>query len=213
MPYIFGFVSQKGGVGKSTFARAAAVALAKSEYRVKLCDPDVQQGSTIDWYRRRLQHGAAPLASVQSYRSVEDALGNGLDMPSSFDAIVIDAAGRSSEATLKLAQNAHILIQPTSGTLDDLDPSIRLFHDLRNKGISPRKLVLALSRTTTDAEQEMAREYVSQTGYLMLKTAIPDRSGYKLAQNVGNTILETSFPSLNERAEALVQELLDFLQQ
>jgi CPA2 family monovalent cation:H+ antiporter-2 len=28
MPYIFGFVSQKGGVGKSTFARAAAVALA-----------------------------------------------------------------------------------------------------------------------------------------------------------------------------------------
>lgn len=213
MPYIFGFVSQKGGVGKSTLARAAAVALARSEYRVKLCDLDVQQGSTIDWYRRRLQHGSPPLASVQSYRSVEDALGNGLDVPPGFDAIVIDAAGRSSEATLKLAQQAHILIQPTSGTLDDLDPAIRLFHDLRNKGIPSKKLVLVLSRTTTDAEQEMARDYVSQTGYRMLKTAIPDRSGYKLAQNLGNTILETSFPSLNERAEALIEEVLDLSKQ
>lgn len=208
MPYIFGFVSQKGGVGKSTLARAAAVALAKSEYRVKLCDLDVQQGSTVDWYRRRLQHGSPPLASVQSYRSVEDALANGFDVPASFDAVVIDAAGRSSEATLRLAQQAHILVQPTSGTLDDLDPAIRLFHDLRNKGIPPQKLVLVLSRTTTEAEQDMARDYVSQTGYRMLENAIPDRAGYKLAQNMGNTILETSFPSLNERAEALVEEIL-----
>lgn len=213
MAYIFGFVSQKGGVGKSTLARATAVALAKSDYRVKLCDLDVQQGSTVDWYRRRLQNGSPPLASVQSYRSVEDALAGGLDMPPAFDAVVIDAAGRSSEATLRLAHHAHILVQPTSGTLDDLDPAIRLFHDLRNKGIPPKKLVLVLSRTTTEAEQDMAREYVSQTGYRMLRTAIPDRSGYKLAQNVGNTILETSFPSLNERAEALVEELLASLKE
>jgi chromosome partitioning protein len=94
-------------------------------YRVKLCDLDIPQGSTVDWYRRRLQHGSPPLASVQSYRSVEDALANGVDMPPGFDAVVIDAAGRSSEATLRLAQQATSLSsRPQAPSTTSIRPSV-----------------------------------------------------------------------------------------
>jgi len=65
MPYTIGFGSQKGGIGKSTLARATAVALTKYGYRVRLCDLDTQQGTSIEWYRQRLNSGGKPLASVE----------------------------------------------------------------------------------------------------------------------------------------------------
>ena len=211
MPYIIGFVSQKGGVGKSTLARAAAVSLAGEGYRVRLCDLDIQQGTVLEWYRRRLQGGAKPLASVEYYQTIAHALKSGLDVNPSFDIIVIDAPGRSSEATLSLARSAHLVIQPTSGTLDDLDPGIRLFHELRNKQLSPQKMVFALTRTTSDREEEMAREYIGQAGYIVFTSTLPDRAGYKTAQNSGLTVLETPYPSLNQRAESLLKEMTDYI--
>ena len=65
MPYTIGFGSQKGGIGKSTLARATAVALTKYGYRVRLCDLDTQQGTSIEWYRQSLNSGGKPLASVE----------------------------------------------------------------------------------------------------------------------------------------------------
>src|SRR2546430_16803407 len=118
MPYIIGFVSQKGGVGKSTLARATAVAMANGGARVRLCDLDVLQGSTLDWYRRRLQNSGRSLASVETYRSVADALKSGLDLQPAFDSLVLDMPGRATLETLALALNAHLLVQPSSGALD-----------------------------------------------------------------------------------------------
>lgn len=211
MPYVIGFVSQKGGVGKSTLARAAAVSLAAEGYRVRLCDLDIQQGTVLEWYRRRLQIGANPLASVEYYQTVAHALKNSLDLSPSFDIIVIDAPGRSSEATLSLAQGAHLVVQPTSGTLDDLNPGIRLFHELRNKQVSIQKTVFALTRTTSEREEEMAREYISEAGYTVFASSLPDRAGYKTAQNSGLTVLETPYPSLNQRAESLLKEMTNYI--
>lgn len=209
--YIIGFISQKGGVGKSTLARAAAVALTKEGYRVRLGDLDVQQGTTVDWYRRRLQGDSTRLASVEPYSTVGHALSSSLDLNPAFDVIILDAPGRSSQATLAIAQAAHLVIQPATGTLDDLDPGIRLFHDLRKSQVQSSKLLFALARTTSEREEELAKDYIRQAGYAVLEATLPDRSGYKAAQNAGFTVVETFYPSLNQRADALLQEIFQYI--
>ncbi|MFC7693884.1 ParA family protein [Paeniroseomonas aquatica] len=54
---IIACVSQKGGVSKSTLARALAVELARSGLSVHLADLDIDQGSQVDWHRDRLSGG------------------------------------------------------------------------------------------------------------------------------------------------------------
>ncbi|WP_310707558.1 nucleotide-binding protein, partial [Burkholderia multivorans] len=53
MAAIVAFVSQKGGVGKSTLARALAREAAAGGLRVKVADLDTQQGTAVDWHRLR----------------------------------------------------------------------------------------------------------------------------------------------------------------
>lgn len=208
MAYIIGILSTKGGVGKSSIARALAVAISSSGYRVRLCDLDIAQTTTVDWYRRRLQSGGDSLASVEIFRTVDEALKNTVDMLPNFDAIILDTPGRSSVDTYKLAQAAHLIIQPTSGTLDDLTPAVRLFHELKAKGIPYEKMVFALNRITTEAEAAQALEYIRRTGYDVLDGIIQDKAGYKMAQNMGRTLLETNFPTLNEAVDELMGNII-----
>jgi pantothenate kinase-related protein Tda10 len=46
---IIAIVSQKGGVGKSTMARALAREAANNGLKVKIADLDTQQGTSVDW--------------------------------------------------------------------------------------------------------------------------------------------------------------------
>jgi chromosome partitioning protein len=211
MPYVIAFVSQKGGVGKSTLARATAVSLSQAGYRVRLCDLDTQQGTSIEWYRQRLNSGGKPLASVEYYGTVKQALQNGMDVNPAFDFLVVDAPGRSSAATVDLAQQSHLIIQPATGTLDDLRPGILLFHELLKNKVPPGRMLFALTRTSSDHEEALAKDYIKAGGYAVLKATLPDSPGYKHAQNEGLSVIETRWESLNQRAQALIDGMLDAL--
>jgi ABC-type cobalamin/Fe3+-siderophores transport system ATPase subunit len=73
MATIIALVSQKGGVGKSTLARALAREAAVSGLKVKLADLDTQQGTSTNWHRRRLDAGAEPEFSVESFKTAAQA--------------------------------------------------------------------------------------------------------------------------------------------
>ena len=51
---------------KSTLSRAIASEGAKNGYNVKLADLDVQQGTSVNWTRRRMENDITPLFSVES---------------------------------------------------------------------------------------------------------------------------------------------------
>ena len=85
MGVVVAFVSQKGGVGKSTLARALAREAAAGGLSVKVADLDVQQGTLVNWQRRRLAANRKPGVSVESFRSAESAL-NGRD---TYDLLVL----------------------------------------------------------------------------------------------------------------------------
>jgi chromosome partitioning protein len=210
-PYVIGFISQKGGVAKSTLARAAAVAITKAGYRVRLADLDPQQFTSLDWYKRRINNGGQALASVDTYGTAEQAIQSGTDMRPSLDYIILDAPGRSSDATAAIARQAHLVIQPATGTLDDLKPGVLLFHELTKRHIPREKMLFVLTRTGSEAEEVRAKEYIRRAGYSVLETTLRDQNGYKYAQDEGKSAIETPWESLNERAQQIIREILGSL--
>ena len=205
MGAIIGFVSQKGGVGKSTLARGIGREAAAGGLSVKIADLDIQQGTSVNWYRRRLEAGVEPIFSVESFKTAAQAL----KLAPQFDYLIIDGPARASAATLEIARAATLIIQPTGSSVDDLEPAVLTFHELVRDGVSRDILVFALSKIGTDAEEVEARAYIKQAGYAVLDGSIQERPAYRQASNVGLSITETRYPQLNKRADALIQAMVD----
>ena len=205
MPAVVAFVSQKGGVGKSTLARALAREGAKAGLRVKLADLDTQQGTSVDWHPTRLAAGIDPVNRAEAYATAAQALA----VADSYDLLILDGPARTSAAPLEIARASSIVVQPTGAAADDLRPAVREFHALTKAGVPKAKLVFALNRIGTEAEENDARQYVADAGYEALPGSLPERAGYRMAQNAGYAITETRFAPLNERADALIQALID----
>ena len=205
MGAIIGFVSQKGGVGKSTLARGIGREAAAGGLSIKIADLDIQQGTSVNWYRRRLEAGIEPIFSVESFKTAAQAL----RLSAQFDYLIIDGPARASAATLEIARAASLIVQPTGSSVDDLEPAVLTFHELVRDGISRDILVFALSRVGTDAEEVEARAYIKQAGYTVLDGSIQERPAYRQASNVGLSITETRYLQLNKRADALIQAMVD----
>lgn len=102
MAAVVAFVSQKGGVGKSTLARALAREAAAGELRVKIADLDTQQGTSVDWHRARLGISIEPIVSVEAFKTASQALA----AADGFDLLIIDGPARTSKATLEIARSS-----------------------------------------------------------------------------------------------------------
>ena len=202
---IIAFVSQKGGVGKSTLSRALAREAAANGLSVKIADLDTQQGTSVDWNRKRLSAGIKPELAAESFATA----GQAIRVSNQFDVFILDGPARTSEATLEIARKADLVVQPTGSSLDDLVPAVREFHGLVQRGVPKQKLVFALSRIGTETEEAESRDYLARAGYAVLDGCLFERPGYRKAQNAGKSITETSFKQLNAQADAIIQTLIN----
>lgn len=208
MAIFLGVVSQKGGVGKSTLARLIAREYANAGWNVKIADLDVAQGTSYNWQARRLQFDLTPVIPVERFGTVEQALKIG----SQYDLVILDGPPHSTAGTHKIAEASEIVILPTGLSLDDLEPSVLLAHELVKKGTPRLKIAFALCRVgESEAEISEARSYVEQAGYTILKGEIPEKTAYRRASDEGRTLTETRFPSLNQRSDLLAQSIVDHL--
>jgi chromosome partitioning protein len=205
MAWIVAFVSQKGGVGKSTKARALAREATNGGLRTKIADLDTEQATSADWHRRRLAAGIEPAASVEVFSTAAQALAasEGIDL------LILDGPARASKGTTEIARVADLVVQPTGASLDDLIPAVKVFHALIKAGIPRSKLVFSLSRIGTDAEENDARTYLAEAGYSVLEGCLPEKPAYRQAQNAGLAVTETRFKGLNSRADELIQSLIN----
>lgn len=199
------FVSQKGGVGKSTLARALAREAAASGLRVKVADLDPDQATILDWYKVRTQRSLEPSFSVELFRGVAQALA----AADGHDLLVVDGPAKASSSTTDIARRADLIVQPTGAARDDLIPAVRVFHGLIKQGVRSNRLIFALNHIGTESEADAARAYIEEAGYQALPGYLPERPAYRLAQNEGYAVTETRFHGLKERADALIQALID----
>lgn len=126
MPYVIGCVSQKGGPGKSTMARALGAAFALNEWQVLIADLDTKQGTATAWQQRRLRAGITPEVPVQMFGNVATALRKAGDA----DIVIIDGAPHASSDTVEIAKASDLLLIPTGLALDDLEPAVTLANTL-----------------------------------------------------------------------------------
>ena len=207
MTKILGLISQKGGVGKSTLARAIACEAQKAELTVKVADFDLQQGTFSKWHQRRLQSDLEQIGSVEMYKSIKDAL----EASEGFDLLIMDGEGRASEKTMDIAKVSDLVIIPSGISNDDTDPTCELARALVDKGISRKKIVVTLSRVGTEASANRAREDIEARGFTVVDGYIPEKTSYADAQYVGKSILETSHKSVNEKSQAFIDTLIEII--
>ena len=208
MPVVISFVSQKGGVSKSTLARLIAREYANAGWNVKIADLDVGQGTSFHWQGRRLLNDILPVVPVERFGSIEQAL----KFTAALDLLVIDAPPNSNAGTLRIAQASDAIILPTGLSIDDMQPAVLLAHELIKKGVSKAKIAFALCRVG-DSHTEIieARQYITEAGYKVLNGYLPEKIGYRRASDAGRAATETRFPSLNERADKLARSISDFV--
>jgi len=208
MAIIIAFASQKGGVGKSTLARLVAREYANAGWSVKIADLDVSQGTSFNWQGRRLQSVIEPVIAVERFGTVEQAV----RASDQFDLLIIGAPPNSTANTLRIARAADIVILPTGLSLDDMQPSVLLAHELVKKGVAKPKIAFALCRVgDSNLELIEAQNYITDAGYRVLSGSIPEKTAYRRASDEGRSLTETRFPTLNQRADKLAQSIIDLV--
>ena len=198
---IIAFISQKGGVGKSTLSQALAVKAQKKKLSVLLADCDSQQETSAEWAKLNKK------IPCQIFNSVKEIW----PLTKNYDLIIIDAPARTSQGTLEIAQKANLIIQPTGASRADLIPAIKEFNALKNAGISPKKLLFVPMRLSTETEAQIVQEYLKSTGFACSPFYLMEKASYKQVQNEGKTVNEVSYKGLIKQANKLIDSLLTYL--
>jgi chromosome partitioning protein len=204
MPVVLSIIGQKGGVGKSTLARAVAVVVGQGGLRAKLIDLDIGQQTSVRWSTTRATSRTLNGVDAQAFSSVADGLKQVRDV----DVVIIDTPGHLSPETFEVARASDLIILPTGTSSDDLHPVTLLLYELEQIGISKDRLCVALCRILDAKEERWARQYLESTGYRPLAGSLPERLGYRRAHNRGKSVTETTETSLNERANELMASVL-----
>ncbi len=205
MAAVVAFLSQKGGVGKSTLARTLAVVATDVGLSVTVADLDPQQRTLMRWAKARTQYDVDPVVHVEAYDTPQEAL----RAPPGADLLILDMPGRLSDAILDIAQHVHLILQPTSPSVDDLHPGILVFQALQRVQIPSERMAFALCRALGDKEAEATRDYLEDQGHAVLRGTIHERLAYRNALNLGRTLCETRQSSLNSSARLMMLDLLD----
>ncbi|KAA5604409.1 ParA family protein [Roseospira marina] len=207
---VFASISQKGGVGKSTIARLLATVYAGAGWEIKVADLNLTQKTIINWLADRLQAGVQPEIAAEPFGSVKKAL----KQASHYDAMIFDGAPDSHQSTLEIAKAADVIFVPSGVTKDDLVPQVLLANELVDVHKIKRDRIMFVLNKALDSQVSVdeARGFIERAVYTCAKTALPARTGYQRAQNAGRSVIETEFPTLNQTADALAQEMVNFIE-
>lgn len=203
MAVVVAFISQKGGTGKSTLARALAAIVAHAGLSVRIADLDPLQNTVIEWEKLRHDSKLAPIP-VEAFDDPMEAIESGEEG----ELLILDTPAHADHRTLAAMAEADLVVQPSSGSVDDLRPAVLVFNELVARGIPKSHLVMALCRASGRREEDVARAYMQAAGYEVLPGSIPEKLGYKEAHNRGHAVSETA-RALKEHVDTLMAALFD----
>ena len=123
---------------------------------------------------------------------------------------------RATSATIEIALNSDLIIQPTTPGKKDMDLGIETFVQLIKKGVPIEKLLFIITRIGSDSEYQKAIQYlnymkINDKNIKILSSAIWEKVSYRSAINDGLAITETQYPTLNDGAKAVIYQILTLL--
>lgn len=206
MVAIVAVVSQKGGAGKTSVARAVAIAFAAAGWQTEIADMDIDQGTATAWQQRRLRASTEPTITVRQFGNPEQALSKATDC----DMLIFDGAPKASKATAVMAKAADLVVIPTGLALDDLEPAVALANALVDRdSVQISRIVFVLNQTgTSSLEVDEARVYLSKTRFDVMEGAIPKKPAFSRAQDAGLSLIETPFKGPRDQASQVIRAIV-----
>ncbi len=185
---VVAFVSDKGGMGKSTAAVNLACAAAEDGWEVAVLDLD-PQASVGRWARLRKRAGLAarPLAETCVAIDIEDRLGE--LRAAGADLVLLDTAGRDNNAigaALAAADLVLVPCHPTDLELSTLGPT---FARLRAERRAHYVLLIDWSAGAARRRQDAAAA-IERAGGRVVPAAYTHRADYRMALEQGQGVTE-----------------------
>ena len=198
-PLTVSFVSQKGGVGKSTLARLFAVGAAHRGLKPLLADFDLEQLTCVEWNAIRLQNAVEPDIDARAFKSLKKLRKN----EDRAGIVVADTRGLADDLAHEIAEDSDVVFLPTGASGDDLRPTLALARKLAKHGAEGR-IVIVLSKVgRSEAQLLKAVEAVAAAGFELLPEYWPQRDGFQSDLDLGRAGREARNPHLREAAEKM----------
>ena len=203
VPTTAAFVSQKGGVGKSTLARVLAVGAIHRGRRTLLADFDLDQFTCVEWSAARMRASIEPEVDTRAFKSLKKLRKD----ESVVDFIVADTRGLADDLSTEIAEDLDVVFLPTGVSLDDLRPTLALARKLARRGAEGR-LVMVLSKVgRSETQFAKAVEAIEDAGFELLSEHWPQRDGFQNDLDAGRAGREARNPHLREIAERMEDAL------
>ncbi len=201
---LISFVSQKGGVGKSTLARLLAVGAAHRGRRTLLADFDLEQLTCVEWNATRMRNNIEPEIDARPFKSLKKLHRSDDEI----DVIIADTRGLADAVTQELAEDSEVVFLPTGTSSDDLRPTLALARKLAKQG-AEGKIVLVLSKVGRSEKQVgNAVAAIEAAGFELLSEYWPLRDGFQSELDAGRAGREAHNPYLREIAERMEKALV-----
>jgi chromosome partitioning protein len=193
------FVSQKGGVGKSTLARLFAVGAAHRGLKPLLADFDLDQLTCVEWSAIRMQHAIEPDIDARAFKSLkklrksEDRAG----------IVVVDTRGLADELAQEVAEDSDVVFLPTGASGDDLRPTLALARKLAKNGAEGRVVIVLSKIGRSEIQLKNAIAKIEDSGFELLSERWPQRDGFQIDLDAGRAGREARNPYLRQAAEKM----------
>ncbi len=204
-PLTVSFVSQKGGVGKSTLARLTAVGAAHRGMRTLLADFDLEQLTCVEWNAIRLRNEIEPEIDARAIKSLKKLRKS----EEGVDFVVADTRGLADDLSHEVAEESDVVFLPTGTSGDDLRPTLALARKLAKNGAEGRIAVILSKIGRSEPQLERAIEVIGDAGYPLLSEPWPLRDGFAAELDLGRAGRETRNPYLRELAEKLERAIFE----
>lgn len=202
---IISLLNQKGGVGKSSLGRALAVEFGRNKWDVHVADLDSAQQTFFKWSERRKDSGVSPLIEVALYSDPKTAL----KAAANCDVLIVDGKAFADRHALDIAKSSDLIIIPVGVSMDDLEPSLKLAVELVNSGVSRESIVFVVCRVPGNGDKEAmsTRSSIQGWNFDVVTGWIPFKPSYSQAMDKGLSFTETSYKSLSEKADKIIEQL------
>lgn len=212
------FASSKGGVGKTTSALTLCCVLAHHGALTTLIDAD--PNAPIALWAKRFPDGVPKRLRVKTaFRTDVAEIIDAADDPF----VIVDLEGSRNEEVSVAIGRADLVLIPMKGNQLDADEAVNVIKVIRKQETIFRRKIpfqVFLSQTSPvimDRGMRDICEQMRENSIPMMRTAMVERSAFKVPFRLGGTIYDLSGREANkpdaaiDNAEAFAQEVRDNL--